>query len=248
MHPADQFEAFADLVEQGVPIEDIAAKFGVTKNVVEKRLKLGRVVPKLLDEYRKGVINLECLMAFSVSDDHERQLACYKELAGRVWPQAVKNWLLGEAVDASRGIGAYVGKSAYLKAGGAGAGDLFADTFYLSDTTLVCELAQAKLERAAKKLEKEQGGWMWIETTLERHQSTEGLIQLYAEHVGVPEELDRDIEALDKQIMAWEDRYYDEALAEGFEDEESFSAAIEAAQVKVAALEEKRDRGGHSTN
>ena len=53
--------------------------------------------------------------------------------------------------------------------------------------------------------------------------------------------MDRDIGALDKQIMAWEELYYDEALAEGFEDEEAFSAAIETAQEKVAALETARD-------
>ena len=207
MHAADQFQAFAELVGQGVPIEDVAAKFGVTKTVVEKRLKLGRVAPKLLDEYRKEAITLDCLMSFTVTDDQERQLACYKELAGRTWPQAIKNWLLGEAVDVRRGIGAFVGKAAYLKAGGAGAEDLFEDTFHLCDTALVCELAQAKLERAAKKLEKEQGDWLWINTALDRHQASEGLIQLYAEHVGVPEELAQEIEALEKQIGAWEDLY-----------------------------------------
>lgn len=241
MHPADQYEAFAELVGQGVPVQDIAAKFGVTKLVVEKRLKLGRVAPMLLDEYRKGGINLECLMAFTVSDDHERQLACYKELSGRLWPHAVKSWLLGEAVDARRGIGAFVGKSAYLKAGGAGAGDLFEDTFYLCDSALVCELAQAKLDRAATKLAKEESGWLWIETAMDRHQSLEGLRQLQAEHVGVPDELTQEIEALDRQIGEWEDMYYGDELAEGFDDEDSFYAAIEAAQEKSASLEDKRN-------
>ncbi|PLW67795.1 ParB/RepB/Spo0J family partition protein [Pseudohalioglobus lutimaris] len=241
MHPADQYEAFAELVGQGVPVEDIAAKFGVTKLVVEKRLKLGRVAPKLLEDYRKGGINLECLMAFTVSDDHERQLACYKELSGRLWPHAVKSWLLGEAVDARRGIGAFVGKAAYLKAGGAGAGDLFEDTFYLCDSALVCELAQAKLDRAATKLAKEESGWSWIETAMDRHQSLEGLHQLQAELVGVPDDLIQEIEALDKQISEWEDMYYDEKLAEGFDDEDAFYAAIEAAQQESGELEDKRD-------
>ena len=241
MHPADQYEAFAELVAQGVPVEDIAAKFGITKLVVEKRLKLGRVAPKLLEEYRKGGIKLDCLMAFTVSDDHERQLACYKELSGRLWPHAVKSWLLGEAVDARRGIGAFVGKAAYLKAGGAGAGDLFEDTFYLCDSSLVCELAQAKLDRAATKPAKEESDWSWIETSMDRHQSLEGLRQLLAEHVGVPEELTQEIEALNKRIGEWEDLYYDEELAEGFDDEDAFYAAIEDAQKEVSELEDKRD-------
>ena len=32
MHPADEFEAFRDLVDKGVPLADIAARFGVTEN------------------------------------------------------------------------------------------------------------------------------------------------------------------------------------------------------------------------
>ena len=241
MHPADQFEAFAALAGQGIPVEDIAARFGVTRSVVEKRLKLGRVAPGLLKAYRGGALTLESLMAFTVSDDTERQLACYQALAGRVWPQAVKHWLLGEAVDASRGIGAFVGKAAYLKAGGAGAGDLFADTFYLSDAALVCELAQGKLARAAKRLAKAQPGWAWIDTTLDRYQASEGLVQLQAELVGVPAALEREIEALEKQIGAWEALDYDEALDQGFEDEDAVATAIEAAQTTLDALKTRRD-------
>jgi ParB family chromosome partitioning protein len=40
MHSADQFEAFAALVAEGRSIEDIAADFGVTPLVVQRRLKL----------------------------------------------------------------------------------------------------------------------------------------------------------------------------------------------------------------
>ncbi len=242
MHPADTYVAYSEMVEQGVGIENIAAKFGVTKKVVQKRLKLGLVAPFLLDEYRAGDLNLDCIMSFTVSDDQERQLACYKELSGgHIHARAIKNWLMGEAVSIRNGIGAFVGKAAYINNGGVLSEDLFEETVYLSDTTLVCELAQAKLERAAKKLEKEQGGWMWIDTTLERRETMDDLIQLSAEHVGVPKALDSEIETLEKQIMAWEDLYYDDELAEGFEDEEAFSAAIEAAQEKVRTLEEKRD-------
>ena len=48
MHPADQFEAFAALVAEGKPVEDIAADFGVTPLVVQRRLKLANVSPRLL--------------------------------------------------------------------------------------------------------------------------------------------------------------------------------------------------------
>ena len=54
MHPADQFEAFAALVAEGHSIEDIAADFSVTPLVVQRRLKLANVSPRLLADYRAG--------------------------------------------------------------------------------------------------------------------------------------------------------------------------------------------------
>jgi ParB family chromosome partitioning protein len=241
MHPADEFVAFARLVEQGESLEDVAARFGVARSVVEKRLKLGRVAPKLLNEYRQGNLNLEAIMAFTVTDDHKRQLACYKDLSGgQFYPRTIKHWLLGEAVDARCGIGAFVGKAAYVKAGGAVAGDLFEATVYLSDTELVCKLAQAKLDRAAKKIEK-TGDWLWVESSMDRYATTEGLVQLYPALVDVPEAVIADIEALGKQIMTWEDSYYDDALPEGFDDEAVFEKSWDDAQRQLDALEEERD-------
>lgn len=42
-------------------------------------------------------------------------------------------------------------------------------------------VAPRQLDRARKKLEKAQAGWEWIRTALERHEATEGLVQLYGE-------------------------------------------------------------------
>lgn len=57
MHPADQFEAFAALVAEGRPIEDIAADFSVTPLVVQRRLKLANVSPRLMADYRAAAEN-----------------------------------------------------------------------------------------------------------------------------------------------------------------------------------------------
>lgn len=77
MHPADQFEAFAALVKEGRPIEDIAADFGVTPLVVQRRLKLANVSPRLLADYRAGAVTLEQLMALTITDDHPAQEAAF---------------------------------------------------------------------------------------------------------------------------------------------------------------------------
>ena len=50
-----------------------SARFGTTPRVVQQRLKLAVVSPKLIALYRKGDMTLDCLMAFTVSDDHKQQ-------------------------------------------------------------------------------------------------------------------------------------------------------------------------------
>ena len=73
MHPADQVVAFAGLAESGVTVAAIAARFGVSERTVEQRLRLGNAAPELLDAYRAEQFDLETLMAFAVTTDHDRQ-------------------------------------------------------------------------------------------------------------------------------------------------------------------------------
>jgi ParB family chromosome partitioning protein len=77
MHPADQFEAFAALVAEGRPIEDIAADFSVTPLVVQRRLKLANVSPRLMADYRADAVTLDQLMALAITDDHAAQEAAF---------------------------------------------------------------------------------------------------------------------------------------------------------------------------
>ena len=73
MHPADQFEAFQKLIDDGgLGIEEIAARFSVTPAVVKQRLKLAAVSPALMSRYREGELTLDH-MAFTLTDDHGRQ-------------------------------------------------------------------------------------------------------------------------------------------------------------------------------
>src|SRR3546814_16247045 len=77
MHPADQFEAFAALVAEGRPIEDIAADFSVTPLVVQRRLKLANVSPRLMADYRADAVTRDQLMALAITDDHAAQEAAF---------------------------------------------------------------------------------------------------------------------------------------------------------------------------
>ncbi|ULH06462.1 ParB/RepB/Spo0J family partition protein [Alcaligenes faecalis] len=165
MHPADQFEAFAALVKEGRPIEDIAADFGVTPLVVQRRLKLANVSPRLMADYRADQINLEQLMALSITDDHAAQEAAFYDAPE--WqrgPHALRGRLTERDVDASHPLVRFVGLDAYEAAGGSIRRDLFAEDdsgIYLDDVALLERLVQEKLDTLAEPVRAE--GWAWVQ-------------------------------------------------------------------------------------
>lgn len=235
MHPADQFVAYSRLVDEGLSVEDIALRFGVAKTLVAKRLVLGKVAPKLLDRYRRDSFSLECLMAFTVCDDHKRQLACYKELSqGSLWPHTIKSWLLGEAYVLSKGMGKFVGKAAYVKAGGALSSDLFEDETYLSDSALVEELAKQRLQREAGKLRKNEC-WSWIEINDGSNEVGTDSVRLQPVLAGVPKKLDDQIVSLGQETAELHDKCCEADWPEDLDAQ--YDALVE----KQEALEQKRD-------
>jgi len=166
MHPADEFEAFAGLVEEGRAIEDIAADFGVTPLVVKRRLKLANVSPRLMADYRDDAVTLEQLMALAITDDHAAQEAAFYDAPE--WQRdadVLRARLTEREIDAGRDpLARFVGVDAYEKAGGAVRRDLFADGergVYLSDAALLESLARDRLAAVAKKVHAE--GWAWVE-------------------------------------------------------------------------------------
>lgn len=166
MHPADQFEAFASLVAEGRPIEDIAADFGVTPLVVQRRLKLANVSPRLLEDYRTDTVTLEQLMALAITDDHAAQEAAFYDAPQ--WqrsPQSLREHLTHEEIDASRdALARLVGIENYEVAGGGVRRDLFSDEqqgVYLTDSALLDSLARDKLAAVVDSVRDE--GWSWVE-------------------------------------------------------------------------------------
>jgi ParB family chromosome partitioning protein len=166
MHPADQFEAFAALIAEGRPIEDIAADFGVTPLVVQRRLKLANVSPRLMADYRADAVNLDQLMALAITDDHAAQEAAFYDTPS--WqrnPTALRERLTEREIDAHRHpLVRFVGLDAYEAAGGGIRRDLFAEGdngVYLTDAALIDRLAQDKLTGIADEVRRE--GWAWVE-------------------------------------------------------------------------------------
>ena len=168
MHPADQFEAFAALVAEGRPIEDIAADFSVTPLVVQRRLKLANVSPRLMADYRADAVTLDQLMALSITDDHAAQeSAFYDAPQWQRQPSALRERLTEREIDAYRHpLVRFVGLDGYEAAGGGVRRDLFAEGdagVYLLDAGLLERLAQDRLAGIAATVRAE--GWAWVDAT-----------------------------------------------------------------------------------
>ncbi len=167
MHPADQFVAFAELVKEGRPVEDIAADFGVSPLVVQRRLKLANVSPRLLADYRAEAVTLEQLMALAVTDDHATQEAAfYGAPAWQRGPSALRERLTEREINATHPLVRFVGLDAYTAAGGGIRRDLFAEGdagAYLTDAALLETLVRDKLDALADDVRAE--GWAWVDAT-----------------------------------------------------------------------------------
>jgi ParB family chromosome partitioning protein len=165
MHPADQFAAFAALVKEGRPIEDIAADFGVSPLVVQRRLKLANVSPRLMADYRAGGVTLEQLMALTITDDHAAQEAAF--YGAPEWqrsPSKLRERLTEREIDATHPLVRFAGLDAYRAANGGIRRDLFAEGdagTYLTDTGVLETLVRDKLETLAEDVRAE--GWAWVE-------------------------------------------------------------------------------------
>lgn len=164
MHPADQFDAFKALADTGKGAEEIAGRFGCTAAVVRQRLKLAAVSPRLMELYREGDMNLDQLMAFTVSDDHEAQEAAWFDQPSHSHsPSAIRRTLTAAQVEADDRLAIFVGVDAYVAAGGHLNRDLFQTDHqgYLTDPALLNRLAMEKLQSEAEALRAE--GWAWVE-------------------------------------------------------------------------------------
>ncbi|WP_334070735.1 ParB/RepB/Spo0J family partition protein [Burkholderia ambifaria] len=167
MHPADQFAAFAALVKEGRPVEDIAADFGVSPLVVQRRLKLANVSPRLMADYRAGGVTLEQLMALTITDDHAAQEAAF--YAAPEWQRsasALRDRLTEREITATHPLVRFVGLDAYAEAGGGIRRDLFAEGdagVYLTDAALLETLVRGKLDALAENVRAE--GWAWVDAT-----------------------------------------------------------------------------------
>ncbi|MGX5805647.1 DNA-binding protein [Bradyrhizobium sp. Arg314] len=185
LHPLDQFRAFRALKEQGLDVEEIAARFFVSAATVKQRLRLASVSPKLLELYEKDEIRLEQMMAFSISDDHSRQEQVWERISGNPHmqePYYIRRLLTETTVRADDRRAVYVGAEAYEAAGGVILRDLFERDSggWFQDAALLEQLVFDRLKIDAETIRAD--GWKWVESAISfAYGHTSGMRRIYAE-------------------------------------------------------------------
>jgi ParB family chromosome partitioning protein len=238
MHPADQFDAFVKLVEEGRGIEEIAARFGVSSTVVQQRLKLAKVSPRLVAAYRADKVGLDQLMALAITEDQAAQERVW-DAARTDWqrePRALRRALTENKVDASSDARArFVGVAAYLNDGGLIERDLFQPEHegYLLDPAKLDRLVSEKLERLGTEVKGE--GWGWVEILLgDDYRELAKFDRIYPVHAPLSDEILKEIETLQQEQQQIETKYHD---AEEYPLE--VEARMEAIEIRIEELNDQ---------
>ena len=210
LHPLDQFRAFLALRDKGMTEAEIAAAFFVTPQVVKQRLRLTAVAPALLEVYAEDAMTLEQLMAFTVSEDHDRQVQVW-EAVRQSWqkePYQIRRMLTEQAVRAGDRRARFVGLEAYVEAGGAVMRDLFEEDGggWLQDVPLLERLVAEKLSAEAEAIAAE--GWKWVDVATDfPYGHTHGLRRLTGTTIDLTEAERAEREALRDEYDALEAEY-----------------------------------------
>ena len=196
-------------------------------------MKLARLAPELIQAYREEKLTLEALMAFTVTDDHKKQIAAYESLGN--WdlerPDSIRSTLTEEMVEADDKLVKFVTLGKYTKAGGTTKTDLFGDDIYLENPELLDALVTEKLKLVEQELTAE--GWGWVQVERERDwKATQGCSRLEAEPVDAPEGLLAELAKLEAEQLA-----VGEQLDAAEDDEE-----IDRLNDRNSELEEQLDK------
>ncbi|HNP16543.1 MAG TPA: hypothetical protein PKI99_08785, partial [Terrimesophilobacter sp.] len=123
-----------------------------------------RVAPRILKAYRKDELNLEQVMAFTITDDHKAQVDVFERMHDWTSARQIREALTEDDIPVRDKRVKFVTLHAYEKRGGTLKRDLFSedeDGVFLTDPALLETLLAEKLEKKAKPVRAE--GWKWVE-------------------------------------------------------------------------------------
>ncbi len=233
MSVMDEVEAFAGLVDGGLSVDDVARRFGCTVRLVEQRLALARLSPKIRAAYRKGDINLDVARAFAINDDHAAQERVFRQFAKPIThAPSIRNALTVGRIPAHDRLARFVGAEAYEAAGGRLVRDLFEpDIVFFDDGELLQKLASERLDQMRADLAAE--GWGWVET-LRGHGQVEGCAaeRLHPTQRKLKPTEKKEIAELEARLQELDDKLEDA------DEDNALWAERDGAEAKLDALRE----------
>lgn len=215
--PALEIRTFGEMRAEGKEVSAIATNFGVTEKHVYRRLALADLPNPVLDALAAQEISLSMAACFTVSDDEQRSLEVLEQVRGQNWSDhRIKTALKPESIKPSDRRVKFVGKEAYLAAGGKLGGDLFAEEDLFDNPGILDQCFEAALTEAAAEI-KEAGDWKWaLPVSASYIETWHGEFSNYEQISKVPGELSEEQDARCDEL--W-DRYNNDELDEAGQSE-----------------------------
>ncbi|RBG52970.1 hypothetical protein BRM42_18825 [Xanthomonas oryzae pv. oryzae] len=252
MLPADEFDAFQLLTVEGWTIDRIADAFGVTPLVVERRLKLAKAAPELIERFRAGELSTDQMIALCATDDHALQVEVWNGMGSRSYanrPEDLRRAVLAQDVQADRDhrVAFIGGIAAYQGAGGEIRRDLFSGDgqgAILTNPALLDRLVAEKLDGEAEKLRAE--GWGWVEVWTEYDYTAMGRLGYVQPNAIILSDdvkaelhgLEVEREALLDEQKTMYDAGEDELTDEQWQRDSEIDARVEEINLAVSKIEE----------
>jgi len=246
MNPADECTAFNFLIQKGMTAEDVAKRQGVTTRFVEQRVRLAELAPPVFEALAAGEITLGVAQAYAVTTDVDRQTRVFAQMKTSYYgdnPDNIRRAILNGTVKANDAKARFVGREAYVAAGGRIEGDLFAtegDENWI-DVDLIETLAASKLEAAAAELAKSEG-LAFVTPIAATHVPYDLERQLHEYHAparALTEDETARVEVLSAENDALVDQLEQE-LSDGSAEAEAANARIEAIERELETIEDAR--------
>ena len=248
MQPLEQCDAFVKLLSLGATPEDIAERFGISTRTVEQRLRLTRIAPEVIADYKAGAMDLSTLSAFGNTSDQDRQREMWNRIRNNYHPNAamVDRLLREQHVPATSSKAKYVGLEAYEAANGRIERNLFGDdeATYLIDVDLLDRLVTEKLQAKANALAKR---WKWAEARIEFGWDDEHNLGRVEPIPGeYTEDEQAEVRKLSEEMDSVAERINGGGYAEG-ETEDGLRESYGTLERKLNALQRKVSRRSHFT-
>lgn len=170
MNPVDELMAYRTVIDSVMhndglgmaeAIAATAARFGKTVRHIEQRLRLAALADPILEALRLRTIGLDAARVYAATSDQGTQLAAWNRLIEhhRGNPSSIREMLSKTTIAANDRVAQFVGREAYVKAGGQYERDLFAadDSEIWSDRGLVNRLATERLMVEAEEIRVKKG-------------------------------------------------------------------------------------------